>query len=435
MIKRLVIIAFLTGFGHITTLLSLKYISKFVENDTIAIIGEIDSLILLIVAIIAFGLQLSSTRDIALIEDWKTELQEAQKARFTLSLILIGFGITGFMFTKNYLFFTAPIIALNADYALYGRGKPIMGGFVALIRVLTPSLALVIASVYFKSDIVILFVGSLVLAYLITGIIVSKSLGVKYLVKPELKSLKKYLGNINIGVASFSLFFIGIGILNVLSYFYSSQTIAISYIALKLYMIFKGVRRIIVQSFFQELKEKMVSLKVDYFSMIAGVIFLNSIIFFPNILIPLLFDDKFEKYTTTFIILGIAGFLSSITTSTGTLLLLNRQDKQYSKILISAAIISIVSGIIFYFFIGEEPFLIALAILIGELIISVFNVRALKEINFIKNRIKVIFPILVFSVIFIPIKLYNLQDVLTLSISFIFYIIAILIYTKLTIKT
>ena len=150
MIKRLTIIAILTGIGHLTTLLSLKFIAVYINNDTIALIGELDSLSLLIVSIVAFGLQLSATREIAIAEDWKKEYITTQSARLTLSLGLFLLGFTGFVLSKNYLFFMAPIIALNADYALYGRGKPITGAFVALTRILTPSIALVIGSLFFN---------------------------------------------------------------------------------------------------------------------------------------------------------------------------------------------------------------------------------------------------------------------------------------------
>ena len=431
MIKRLLIIASLTGLGHLTTLLSLKYIAKYIQNDTIALIGEIDSLTLLIVAIIAFGLQLSSTRDIALLENWKTELIEAQSARVTLSIILIVVGLSGYIYTKNYVFFFAPIIALNADYALYGRGMPIMGAFVSLIRVLIPSIVLVIASVYFTNNIVFLFVTSIVFSYFITGLLVSFTLKVNYFVRPKFKSLKKYLGNIDIGIASFSMFFIGIGIINVVSYFNDDEAIAIAYIALKFYMIFKGVRRIIVQTFFKELMEDSVSLKVDSFAMVAGLVFFNTLLFYPNAIISLLFSERYSSYTTTFIILGLAGFLSSFTTSSGTRLLLQKQDKAYSWNLIIAALLTVISGILFSVFMKHNPAYISISVLIGEITLSILNIKSINEKNFITDRMKHLLPLGLLTIIFIGSKYLLGPQLYSYFFALSVYGISVLIYFKL----
>lgn len=401
MIKRLAIIASITGAGHITTLFSLKFIAKHINTSTLAFVGEVDSLSLLIVSVVAFGLQLSATRELAILKDWKNEYYETQSARFSLSLILILFGFTGFFVTKHYLFFIAPIIALNADYALYGRGKPVAGAFVAFLRILIPSMTLIFSAIYFQEQLVLFYCLSIVAAYLTAGLIVSKVLKVNYFVAPKIKSLFKYLHNIRIGIASLALFFVGIGIINVLAYFNSNETIAVAYIALKLYLIFKGVRRVIVQSFFKELQDSNIALKVDFFAIVAGVAFLATVTVFPTALIELLFDEKYSSYTKTFLILGIAGFLSSFTTSSGTRLLLQKKDKAYSFNLIFAAVITIVSGVLFWLFIGDQPYLIALAVLLGEIIISILNVLALKEQNFFIKRMKIVFPILVLAIIFI----------------------------------
>lgn len=430
MIKRIAVVGVLTGIGHLTTLLALKYISKLVPDSTIAFIGEIDSLTLLIVSIVAFGLQLSATRNIAIKEDWKKELYETQSARFMLSILLLVFGFTGFWYTKNFMFFMAPVISLNADYALYGRGKPIFGSFVALIRVLIPSLILVISSLFFKDHIVLFFAFSLVLTYLIAGILVANSLGVDYLVRPKWRHIKKYITNSNIGIASFSMFFIGIGIINVLSYFYNNETIAVAYIALKLYMIFKGVRRIIVQAFFSDLKDTGVSLRVDLLAVLGGLVFLNSILFYPKVIIPLLFDEKYVSYTTSFIVLGVAGLVSSFTTSSGTRLLLNNQDKEYSRNLIVAAILTISGGVLFWYLIGNYSYSIALSILLGEITISTLNIYSLKEKDYLSKRFIVFIPLLIISLMFMIIKWLFGESIYTFVFSTILFGLSGIAYSK-----
>lgn len=426
MIKRLIVIAIVTGIGHLTTLFSLKYIAKFIDQSTIAFIGEIDSLSLLIVSIIAFGLQLSSTRNIAIRNDWKAELYETQSARFTLSIFLMLFGVSGFLYTKNYMFLIAPVISLNADYALYGRGKPVQGAFVAFVRIVIPSLVLIISSVYFKDKIVLFFSLSLVFTYLITGFLVSRVLEIPYLITPKLKNLRKYIDNLSIGIASFSLFFVGIGIINIMSYFYNSETIAVVYIALKLYMIFKGVRRIIVQSFFKELKENKMALKVDFLALIAGLVFVASVSIYPEVLISTLFEAKYISYTTTFIILSIAGFISSFTTSSGTSLLLKEQDMAYSRNLVIAAIVAIIVGIALQMTVRNEPYLIAIAVLLGEVTISVLNIKSLGQPGYITERVKKLIIPLLATLVFVVIKYFFGQTMAA-------YLISVLLFGSITI--
>lgn len=428
MIKRLAIIALVTGIGHLTTLFSLKYIAKFIDEETIAFIGEIDSLTLLMVSIIAFGLQLSSTRNIAIQANWKEELYETQSARLTLAIILMVFAVLGFMYTKNYMFLIAPVISLNADYALYGRGKPIQGAFIAFVRIMIPSIVLIIASLFFREQIALLFSISLLVTYFIAGILVSMVLKIPYLVTPKFKNLKKYIENFTIGIASFALFFVGIGIINIMSYFYTSEAIAVVYIALKLYMIFKGVRRIITQSFFKELRALEVALKVDFLAVVAGLVFLLSIVVYPEILISLLFEPKYLAYTTTFAILGIAGFISSFTTSSGTRLLLKKQDSAYSRNLIVAALIAIVSGVVFWFVFGNEPYLIAISVLLGEISISLLNVRSLKEKGYILKRIKLTGIPIFLALIFLLLEFTMGQNLGSFSVSVISFGILTLLY-------
>ena len=430
MLKRLFIIGILTGFGHLVTLLALKYITKNVESATIAYIGEVDSLSLLIVSIIAFGLQLSATRELAILDNWKEEYYKTQSARFTLSIFLFFLGFLGYFYTKNYLFFIAPIIALNADYALYGRGKPIIGAIVALMRVLIPSLTLVLCSIYYLDNLVFYYSISIIVAYFLTGLAVSRTLKVSYFVKPKFNSLLKYFYNIRIGIANFSLFFVGIGIINVMAYFYNETSIAAIYVALKLYMIFKGVRRIIVQSFFKELKDISVALKIDYFAVVAGVVFLSSLLFFPKAVITLLFDEKYYRYSTTFLILGIAGFLSSFTTSSGTRLLLKKKDKAYSRNLVLAAVVAISSGLGLWLLFGEKPYLIAISILLGEITISVLNVISLAERQFLIKRIKISLPIFLAALIFSGFNFFLGENIIILLTSLLFHAIFVIIYTK-----
>ncbi len=428
MIKRLSIITLIIGAAHITTVVSLKILSKNTNNNIIASIGELDSLNLLIVSIIAFGLQLSTTRELAILDNWKSRYYSTQSARLSLSLILLLFGLTGFYVTKNYLFCMAPIIALNADYALYGLGKPVAAAIVAFIRTLIPSVTIIIFSFYSTSHLILSYTISLFVAYLIAGVCVSRLLKVSYFVMPRFKQLVDYVNSLKIGIASFALFFVGIGIINILSYFNDNETIAVAYMALKVYMIFKGIRRIIVQSFFKELKSEAISIKVDLIAIIVGAVFFSSFIIYPSVIISFLLDEKYINFTPAFVILGAAGFLSSFTTSSGTRLLLQKKDKVYSCNLIIAALATILSSLSFYYFICDSPYLIALAILIGELIISTLNIIALKESNFLIKRLKLFLPTLVFLLPLVIFRYLMDENLFSFCLAIIFFSIPTFYY-------
>ena len=401
MIKRLAIVGFFTGFAHLSNIFILKYLSTNISNNTISVIGEIDSIVILIVSIISFGIQLSATRKIALMDNWKKEYYDTQSARLTLCLFLVIFSLSGFLITKNFLFLFSPIFALNGDYALYGRGKPEMGAFVSSIRVIIPVTTLFIASMYMREQLIIIYVVSIIISYFIAGIIVSRSLRVSYFIKPKLKSLKKYWLHFGLGIASVLFLFIGISLVNVISLFYASSTIAVIYIILKFYMIFKGVRQIIVQSFYKELTQFKVALKVDQMATIGGLVLFVSLGFFLNVIAPVFFSKDFSSYQSTFFIVGLAGFISSFTTSTGARLLLADKDREYSRNIILAAGSTILASVLFYFIFGNQLYLIALSILFGELLLSFLNVVAINEKKFLLNRFKSISSFLLISALFI----------------------------------
>ena len=436
MMKRLFWVALFTGIGHLGNLISLKFLKNYTNDSTIAFIGELDSLTLLIVSITAFGLQLSSTREIAIRDnDWQEVYYSTQSARLTMAMLLMLLGLSGFLFTKNYLFFIAPIIALNADYALYGRGKPVFGAMVAFIRVIIPSLAIIFGSVYFLNSLPLLFCLAVLVAYFVVGFSVSRILRVNYLMRPRLKSLYEYLKNIRIGLANLAYFFVSIGIITILSYINSEATISVAYMALKLYMVFIGVRRIIVQSFFKEIKEMQQALKVDFLSMTAGIIFLSTFLFYPEVAISLLFDESYIEFSTTFVVLGITAFISAITSSSGARLLLQKKDKQYSANFIIAAMVTIISGVCFSFFIADKPSLIVLACLFGEVTISVLNILSLNEKNFLILRFKIIYPIILMAFVFYAIKMSFKENIWSFATSIFLFCMFSFIYSSRVLKT
>jgi len=425
MIKRLFIVGTITGLAHLLNLITLKALSKFADNQTISLIGEIDSFFLLIVSITTFGLQTTTTRDLAINENtWRASLEQTQSARSIVGIILMLFGLLGFATTKNYLFFFAPVLALNADFALYGRGKPVWGAIISFIRVFIPSAAL-IAGIMFWEDasLPLLFAVSTIFGFLIAGMLVSRLLGVGYFVKPQLNNLKLFFTNVPIGIANLSYFFIGLGILNVASYFYSAETISSAYLALKLNFIFTGVRRIIVQTFFKELIFIHQALKVDYLTMIFGVLFASLFVFWPDITLPILFDEETLKIKNLFALLGLLAFISSVSSSSNARMMIKNKDTAYSKNYLISGCSTILMVVSLYYLIGDNPSMIIISCVLGELILLILNGTALKEKKYYSTRIKLILPILVIAIIYYAVFNYLADNFLRITLSFVLLLI------------
>lgn len=430
MIKRLAVVAFLTGLGHLVNILILKYLSNNISFEAISIIGEIDSLVILTISMIAFGLQLSTTRRLATMDDWKTEYYDSQSARLALSVFLTLLGLTGFLITKNFLFLFAPVFALNADFALYGRGMPKLGALLALIRILIPAFCLLFFSIYFIDYLIIAYAVSIIAAYFIVGLLVSKALKVAYFVKPKLNNLKKYIEHIDIGISTILFSFIGLGLVYVVSYFYSNETVAVIYLILKLYMIFKGVRQIIVQSFIMELLKEKVALKVDFIAVVAGFVLFISLGFYTEITVPLFFSEAYLTYYKSFLFIALAGLISSMTTSSGVILLLRNKDYVYSKIIIIAGVATISSSIAFYYLFGDAPYWIAISVLIGETILTGLYFFELKDKNFMSELLKLIYPLLAVALVIIIFGYFTEVNLILYTVLMISFCAFALVYSK-----
>src|SRR6185436_11384984 len=144
MLKRIFTIALLTGAGQVFVIFALKYISQTSSPEQVKAIGQIDSLVLFIMNVIALGLQPSAMRNLALTEDWKREYSDTQSARLTLSIFITLFALLGFIDQYFLVFLIAPLLALSGDYALYGRGLPVKGAIISFARSAIPFLLILV---------------------------------------------------------------------------------------------------------------------------------------------------------------------------------------------------------------------------------------------------------------------------------------------------
>ncbi len=368
MIKRLSIVAFFTGTAYIFTIFSLKYLSATTSAFSLKSIGEIDSLVNFIVSVLAAGMLLSAVRNIAISADWKKEFLNAQRARFTLGLIIALFGFLSFTNINYILFFFAPLVALNGDYALYGRSKPVTASILAFIKISFPYLV-VVFTLWFKPEWLLLsFIASITLVYLVTGFFISRKLGTSYLIMPSWKSLNIYVHSLSMGVVSFSYYFIGLGLIWLAAFFFKDVAVAAAFLGIKLYTIFKGVLRMLNQSFFREMTDEAVRLRVDYLAMFAGTVFLAATVLFQEAFISVFFNKGSVLQSTSLVLLGCTGFVIAPLSSLHTSVLLERKDRLFSRLSLLAIVVAAVSCMISSFiFPGADSILFSL--LLGEFVI------------------------------------------------------------------
>lgn len=421
MIKRLLIIGALTGAAHLTTIIVLKILTGSVDVSVIKSIGETDSIFNLVINILAAGLLISTIREIVIAgDDWKKVYIESQQARASLGLLLLVICLVGIYNQSYFLLAAAPIFAFHGDYALYGRGLPVFASVLAFLRVFIPSVTLLIFSRLWPGLIIYAFAISTLTMYVITGIIISNKLGVPYFIRPSFSSLYLYLKTINGGIISFGYYFFGLGVIILGGFFFDAKIIAIAYVAAKLYVIYKGVLRILNQSFFNDLKDISMCNKVDYLATLAGIILLIATSMFPAAFQEFFINEKLSPnpYWVTF--LGIAGFIISPFTSFTSKVMLEKKDKPYTFITILALSISSAVCVSCYLLHTDETGLL-ISLAAGELTCVIGLVRISGNADLIKKRFYFILKILPLVLIPLGIKYFAGDTTIAMVTSLIFF--------------
>ncbi len=386
MLKRILPIALLTGSGQLFSLFALKYISRFGSSLDLKAIGQTDSLVLFMLNGIALGLQTAAMRDLALAEDWKTDFRQAQSARFTLSILLCGGVLLAFFNHYYFLFLFAPVLAMNGDYALYARSHPIAGASVGFSRLFLPYASIMVAA-HSRPDLIIpVYIFSTVIIYVFSNLFISWYLKTPAVSKPSLKNLHLYIKSLPIGVEILSLYFIGMGLMMVIPYFYSNSTVALAFVGLKFYMLFKGVLRIIHQAFIREMNSFEICLRVDQLCMLAGTSFTVFMICFPKTVIGIFFGEKYLGDPVYFILLAIAGLIYSSFSSFIIRAMLEKKDIPNAIAALAGALFTISLNIVLSFFYSTAVS-IGVSLIAGELAFAISMVFILHHKGLVRDRL------------------------------------------------
>jgi|GEM_PF-1469746 len=381
MIKRVFWVALFTGLSHLISLITISYIIRELGEETSGYLGVIDSTMMVVASIISFGIQLAVNRNVATKTSWKSNYKLGQSARFMLSLFVLVFGIVAYLIDgdlSNLIYCYAPLVALNGDYALYGNGKPIVAASLSFLRVALPNIGILVTGSFFGPEVLYVYVLLLALGIFLAGVISANVNHVSYFFLPRKNFVKFYFKYLKVGIYQVTSVLIVTGVLVIANWFYSIVLIGLINGLLKILIIYKGGLRIIVQTFFKEIKLPGTSQKIDKASILAwGAISIPVIIFYDTTL-HLLFDTTYDEYLLLLPLLGFIMLLSAFRNSAEAKALIEKKDNLNLYVFISALVIEIlvmaifsvtdykIWGIPFGFFIGEIILVAGLGIGLGK---------------------------------------------------------------------
>ncbi len=387
-LKRIITVSLIVGLGHILTVLLIPISNRFVSKDIVANIVVIDSSLMLVVSIISFGLVLTATRDIATSNSWKSTISQVRDARFTLSILLFFTGLFAYYFTEDLStrwlpFIIAPIIALNLDFALYGKGEPVKAAVSSFIRLSLPLLTFFIMCALSLVTSEIYYLVCILLGLFAAGFYVSRQLVTSYFAVFNLQSLKLYKGVLAIGFVGLLLTFQRLGFVSIFSDYITESEKIVLYGVLKIYFSFLAVRRLFIQTFYTKLINQSVANKINVALFLIGLSILSVCWIFASDISNFLFknNDDFSIFSVKMI--GVIIFSGSIYSCEDSRLMLFKGDFQYVCTTLFGAFVFIgVSSA--SFFIGNVFEIVLYALLLAELSLSLgykMSVMRVRKIN------------------------------------------------------
>ncbi|MBS1667106.1 MAG: hypothetical protein JST58_07010 [Bacteroidetes bacterium] len=386
MLKRIAVIGILTGIGQLFSVMVIKWVAQKTNSAMLAQLGNVDSMFQLLLNIIALGLQSAAIRNIALHDDWKEEYGDTQSARLTLAILLMPIAMMAFFHRAYIIFLIAPLLALSGDYALYARGYSVRASAIALLRLLIPYSAVLLTVVFLKDGIDWFYVAGLVLAYLVSNVFISQKLGTHLFYPIRFSSLLMYIKSLPLGLLNLSLYFNGLGLLVVAPNFYTTDITGVAFVGLKLYVIVKGVLRILQQAFFKEMLNDEICLRVDMLSMVVVCAFFGGMVIFPESTIRLFFGAQFLGYKTFFMLLAVAMLFYGFTTSMAIKALIKRKDRSFTMLTFFSALSALLTEIVLSFFF-KSPNALAWSLIFAEMIFCVGLLFLMGARNILMPRI------------------------------------------------
>ena len=432
MLKRVFWVALYTGTAQVLSLIAVSQVLRNLGEKTSGYMGIVDSYILIMATVVSFGIQLSVNRNVAITKGWKSNYQLAQSSRLTVGLLLMALGILSLVYkweiSKLVLIF-APLVALNGDYTLYGKGQPITAARLSLVRVALPNLAIIISSYWLKESSIYYYIIFAGIGLLNSGFWAARINHTPYFYQPRKSFYKFYAKYAKVGVFQLSYALMLTGILAFAKNFYPIVIIGLVYGVLKYFEVFKGVLRIIVQAFFRELKNENTNLKIDKAGMLIGVGAIIPTIIFPNTTLTLLYEQTYEGKETLLTLFGIAMLVSSFKTSSDMRLLILKKDNinLYTYL---TAIITTFTIVALFSFSEWQVYGIGIGILVGESILLIGLGYNISGIGFFIERIVFAFKLMVVPAISFVLQMLFGESILLLGTTLALYALWVFIFYR-----
>lgn len=397
MIRRLLPIALLTGAGQLFSIFAIKSIAANSAVDAFSDFVQADAFYQLLLSVIAFGLQSMAMRELVLSADWKLLLKQYQSARICMAILLLPICLLAFWKPSYIVFLIAPLLAANADYAVYARGYPVFGALMAFLRMIIPyGITLVIVHIA-PDKVLYAFVASLMPVFFITDWLIMRRLSVTFINTPYWRDILLYVKSLLLGLVGLGQYMVGLGLMLLVPYFVTEAASHAVFVGLKLYVIYKGVVRIIHQAYLREMLMPKVNINVDQLSMLVALFYCSGLFFFPEASVRLFFGERFLPYIYYYQLTGIAALIYAFLNTQSTILMLQRRDKPLALCTLTGVgtmFLTLISGALF----GDAAWIAGLALVMGESAVSVCLYSVAKPVPLMKQRIAFVFKV---SLIFI----------------------------------
>ena len=238
-----------------------------------------------------------------------------------------------------------------------------------------------------------IYIYLLAIGILLAGLISAKVNKVSYFYKPRFKFAKFYLKYAKVGGYQVASALIVPGILVIANWFYPIAVIGLVNGILKIFIIYKGGLRIIIQAFFKEIAIEKTDEKIDKASLLVWGAFSIPIIVFDTTTLNLLFDDKLNEIAWMMPVFGLIMFFAAFRNAAEIRVLMLKKDNLNLIVFLTALAMQIVALVAFSY---TEYFMwgIPAGLLVAEIIVVAGLGYGLDKYDYYVKRFKFVFQIL-----------------------------------------
>lgn len=374
MIKKIFSVFLVTLLAQILSIFSISYIyNRNPDESFLNTIAILDSTFSIVTSVLAFGMLQITTRNIVTSKKWEKEVSETQNIRMSFAFYISILCLILYFFSEKplFLYFTTSIfIANNVNYALYGLGKSLQASITSSLRLIINALGLLLMGylcVYNSLFYFILFSITILITSIYSNFLLKLKLKFQFQLINDF--YKSYLKTFKIGITDLAIvFLLDTGILFFADFFYEEHTITNAYIVLKIYLLIKGVQRLVFQTFYNELVNNKKVILLNKIIFIIGLVYFVATVLYTNELASFIFGKISESALLNFKISGFSVITSSILLASIPRTLVIKNDKIYFNSFV-LSLFFLLSSMIILSFTRYKDNGIFIALLIGEFVL------------------------------------------------------------------